>query len=145
MANKLYVSHAREKFRERTKKLKLGQYVNALYINTYDPSYYEKRLRYNRYDARALYYLGQRYEKEENWEQALHYYKQAVQAEPHYEAAIGALILLQRKQEERFRKLASQATRRRPVRKKMSLLQMVTAIFTGYFLILMIVFGILLR
>ncbi|KIV52419.1 tetratricopeptide repeat protein [Aneurinibacillus migulanus] len=144
-----YPSPAREAFWKRTRKIIPGQHARSLYINTTDPAYYEKLLRCNRHNVRALYHLGQAYEKQGDIRKAQDYYHRAIQVDPHFEAAVGALAILHRKQEAHRKKLALQSFRemRRAARRQrgLSLFQTMKTIMVSYLVLLLFIFGVLLR
>ncbi|WCK54208.1 hypothetical protein PP175_23450 [Aneurinibacillus sp. Ricciae_BoGa-3] len=75
-----------------------------MYVNPIESGYYEKLLRVNRHNPRALYQLGRKAEKAGDREKAKQYYEKSASVAS-YEPAIGALILLKHKeiQEERQR------------------------------------------
>ncbi|BAU26548.1 hypothetical protein DFP93_10870 [Aneurinibacillus soli] len=138
-----YPSHTREKFYERTKRLFPG-HANATYINTSDPAYYEKLLRANRTHVRALYELGRQYEKQGFWRKAADYYDRAVLADPCFEPAVGAKILLaRRRQQKEHIEARTRAHTASPVRKKLSLIQMTSAVLLGYTLLATLAFVLL--
>jgi tetratricopeptide (TPR) repeat protein len=142
---KSYLSHTREKFYERSRRLMPGRYANALYINVSDPSYYEKRLRCNRHDVQALYYLGRKYEQQGYWQRAREYYERAVLVNSHFEPAIGALILLHRKQVKKEQQALVQSQTKKKKRKPLSLSQMMGAVLMGYLMMLVLLFGVILQ
>ncbi|WP_027415547.1 tetratricopeptide repeat protein [Aneurinibacillus terranovensis] len=76
----------------------VGDKVPHVYINETDPSYYEKLLRFNRHNVKALYQLGRTCEKSGHFERARSYYEKAISIQP-YEPAVGALLLLRRKEQ----------------------------------------------
>ncbi len=146
----MHVSHTRQMFLKHARKIMPDRHANALYINTTDPAYYEKLLRCNRHNVRALYYVGRKYEKQGYLQQAQEYYERAVSVDPHFEPAVGALILLRRKQEAERRRQFSlhmlhtlQAKKKK--QKNLSLFRTMQAIMISYLIILLVVFGILLR
>ncbi|MCI1693980.1 tetratricopeptide repeat protein [Aneurinibacillus aneurinilyticus] len=144
-----YPSPTRESFWKQTRKVMSGQHARSLYINTTDPAYYEKLLRCNRHNLRALYHLGRTCEKQGDIQKAQNYYHRAIQVDPHFEAAVGALAILRRRQEAHRQKLALQALRemRRADRRQkgLSLLQTMKAVMVSYLVLLLFIFGVLLR
>ncbi|WCN38125.1 tetratricopeptide repeat protein [Aneurinibacillus uraniidurans] len=138
-----FPSPARKTFHERTKRLFPG-HANATYINTSDPSYYEKLLRANRTHVRALYELGRQCEKQGFFRKAADYYERATQADPCFEPAVGAKILLARRRQQKERIEALTRTHPpAPIRKKPSLLQMTGAVLLGYTLLTLVVCALL--
>ena len=143
----LYSSYTRQRFHERTRKLFPGHAYGA-YINKSDPAYYEKLLRVNRTHVRALYELGRQYEKQGFLRKAADYYERAVQADPCFEPAVGARILLtrRRKREEKKSTLSHvHILPPTPKRKRLTLMQMVGAVLFGYTMLTILIFGLLLR
>lgn len=144
-----YCSPAREAFLRRTSKVMPNHPGSALYINTTDPSYYEKRLRCNRHDVRALYCIGRRYERAGAIVKAREYYERAVAVDPYYEPAIGALLILQRKEEYSKRLREAKAMREREAcakrKRGLSSFRAMQTVMISYLIILLLVFGVLLR
>lgn len=138
-----YPSPARKVLHERTKRLFPG-HANAIYINTSDPAYYEKLLRANRTHVRALYELGRQYEKQGFFRKAADYYERATQADPCFEPAVGAKILLARRRQQKERiEVLARTQPPAPIRKKLSLLQMTGAVLLGYTLLVLAVCALL--
>lgn len=140
-----YPSHTRKMFREQTRKLFPG-HAHGAYINTSDPAYYEKLLRVNRTHVRALYELGRQCEKQGFLRKAADYYERAVQADPCFEPAVGARILLMRRRQcEEKKGDKPQTLPPAPARKKLTLMQMTGAVLLGYTMLTIFVFGLLLH
>lgn len=143
-----YSSPARKAFRQRAVKIMPQQPASALYINTTDPSYYEKRLRCNRHDVRALYCLGRKYEKAGALEKAREYYERATAADPYYEPAVGALILLRRTIAHKKQQEAAALQQRKAAlarNRGLSSFRAMQTVLISYLLILLLVFGVFLR
>ncbi|WP_047152921.1 tetratricopeptide repeat protein [Aneurinibacillus tyrosinisolvens] len=144
-ASNKHISHAREKFLERTRKVTPGTSANQLYINTSDPAYYEKILRCNRHHVPALYQMGRKCEKQGYLHRAEEYYEKAIAVQPTFEPAVGALVLLRRRQKEEERMLQQMALSLSPPKKKVSSIQVMGVVLIMYLFMLLLLFGIILR
>ncbi|WP_047150905.1 tetratricopeptide repeat protein [Aneurinibacillus tyrosinisolvens] len=146
ISGRKFISHTREKFLERTKKVVSGTHVNPLYINTADPAYYEKLLRCNSNHVQALYQIGRKYEKQGQFSTAERYYARAVQADSHFEPALGALVLLRRKMKREYvRALQKEKAINKAKLTSLSLLPIMGFVLLGYLLVLLLLFGIVLH